>query len=76
MFGVLLVVLQVGLLLAYSTGPPLEVCSNGLRPGSPHGDLEQTGNGGFLIATDLPLHSSGSFHYQAGQTYTGIAVRV
>lgn len=75
MFGMYLAavvgVIQVSLLLAYTTGPPLAVCSNGLKPGSPHGELKQPGNGGFLIATDLPLHSDGGFQYQAGQTYTG-----
>ena len=75
MLGVYLViavgVVQVGLLIAYPTRLPLEVCSNGLRPGPPHGDLVQMGNGGFTIATDLPLHSNGSFQYEAGKTYTG-----
>lgn len=54
---------------AYPGGAPLDVCSNGLEPGGPHGDTE-TGNGGFVLATDLLRDdTNSSFIYQANQTY-------
>lgn len=59
---------------AYSTGPPPESCTNGLKTGAPHGTLEQIGNGSFVIATNLTLNknsTSGGFKYLANQTYTG-----
>ena len=48
------------------TGP--SACNNGLL-GSDGG--QQTGNGGFVIETDLPRSSRG-FKYSPGQNYTGI----
>ncbi len=60
--------------LAFSTGAPLGVCSEGLRPGDPHGLDAQPGNGGFVIETDLPRSSNGDFQYEPGQNYTGMLV--
>lgn len=58
---------------AYPTGPPQEACSNGLRPGPPHGNLTQTGSGGYGIVTDLVVDdNSGGFQYQPNRTYKGM----
>ena len=57
----------------YPGGPPTSICNTSpgvfLRPGASHGN-PQSGNGGFLISTDLPV-STGGYNYTAGKLYTG-----
>ena len=61
---------------AYPGGAPTSICNTSpgvfLRPGASHGD-PQSGNGGFLISTDLPVSTSngGGYDYAAGKLYTG-----
>ena len=56
-------------------GPPVgdnfDLVCNQMMPS--HGVAAQSGNGGYLIDTDLPLVSANDgYSYTAGQTYRGI----
>ena len=65
---------------AYPGGPPTSICNTSpgvfLRPGASHGN-PQSGNGGFLISTDLPVSTDndGGYNYTAGELYTGRSFR-
>ena len=63
-----------GSVLSFSAGPPAEVIvCNGISPNpTRHGASAQSGNGGYVIATNLPLDTgSGVYNYTAGATYDG-----
>lgn len=64
------VLLATPLSSGYPTGPPSQVCTNGLRPESPHQN-NQSGNGGYVIATDLQQDANSNFIYTANNTYRG-----
>ena len=79
---------------AYPSGPPTSICNTSpgvlLRPGVSHG-YSQSGNGGFLISTDLPVSTGNGegyddtaggyndtaegYDYTAGELYTGRSFR-
>ena len=65
---------SLGLACAFSSGPPeRSIVCNGISPNPDnHGAPAQAGNGGYVIATDLPLSNTPGFYdYTAGQTYIG-----
>ena len=74
-FGTFPIVLLFSEVQSRSSGPPLDsgpninnVC-NQLVP--QHPGTRKTGNGGYIIATNIPHSSSAGYNYRAGQTYTG-----
>ena len=65
----LLLVVSLQGCLAFSGGPPISVCST-LRPMHP-GD-PSSGNGGYVITTDIPMSIAESgYAYVPNTTYTG-----
>ena len=53
-------------------GPPPGACDTLSPDPSRHGANPTAGNGGYLIATDIPFNASAGFYmYTAGQAYTG-----
>ena len=75
-FGLLIGLLASHGGYAYPNGPPTSICNTSpgvlLRPGAAHG-VPQSGNGDFLISTDLPVSTGngGGYNYAAGELYTG-----
>lgn len=61
-----------GAVYSFSNGPPPDACMTLLPRASSHGSPPSTGNGGFLIVTDIPLDTAqGYYNYTAGATYAG-----
>ena len=60
---------------AHANGPPLSACFD-FEPGSPHGNVPGTGNGGFvfvipkLLAKNVSV-SDGGFGYEPSVIYRG-----
>lgn len=74
--SLLLVVLVVLGVLGFPGGPPSQsIVCNDISPDpgqAGHDSTAQNGNGGYVIATDLPLSAtSGFYDYEGGVTYTG-----
>ena len=58
----------------YSAGPPPSVCSSLMPNVYSHG-APSTGNGGYLITTDIPLNSEGtSYEYASDTQYTSMLI--
>ena len=68
--GVLLLLwLDISCVTGNAAGPPVSICTN-LQPNHP--GTAMPGNGGFIIAVDLPGKSDGTgYHYEANQSYSG-----
>lgn len=72
---VVCVLATFGVVWGMSTGPPdnsATVCNSISPDPASHGD-PRSGNGGFVIATDLTLGGGGFYDYIQGETYIGEA---
>lgn len=69
MRGLRLLLVAVSAVLSVVIADPLQTCDGGLWP-DPVGEA---GSRGFAVTTDL-VFSEGSFHYELGETYTGLCV--
>ena len=73
LWSLLSVLVMIGLSWAMSTGPPnnAQIVCEGISPDpGAHLTVASDGNGGYVIATDIPLNGS-YYRYDEGTTYTG-----
>ncbi len=74
LFECVLIMAAAGVALGYPAGPPTAACNTISPNPSSHGAQPQSGNGYYVIATNLPLALNTAldvYNYTAGETYYG-----